>query len=483
MSQELSTITWKSQAGFVWSLIGSAVGFANILSFSAKAYKNGGGAYLIPYCVALFTIGIPFLILEGKIGHRWKAPLVGAYGMVWGRAGKTLGWLSVLACLTIGAFYIVLTGYSATYTYFSAAGSIPEDTQLFFLKDFLRMTDSVAKFGGFSLLIFLATAAVGFLSWLVLRRPVRDGIERICSYFMPMLAILMLVFAVAACLLPGGMQGWVYYLKPDFPKLLDFSLWRDVFGQLFFSLSLGLGIVVGYSRHTGQTTNIGCAMFYVAIGDFIVSFIAGAAIFGCLAHISHLHGVPFDKILTSDSTFEIGFILFPKILKTFGPFLSQSLGTIFFFSVFIAGITGVFSIVESIAGNVEVEFKMSRQRAVSATLAILMALSLFFCMGNALHLIDALAPMVLGTNMLIGGLGLLYAFAYRRDLDFEPNFFSLCLKAAPPFVLGTILIGNLWNEAQHLDLMGAIRWGWMCAAIFCSACLARTPARKTAIIT
>ena len=145
------------------------------------------------------------------------------------------------------------------------------------------MTDSVAKFGGFSLLIFLATAAVGFLSWLVLRRPVRDGIERICSYFMPMLAILMLVFAVAACLLPGGMQGWVYYLKPDFPKLLDFSLWRDVFGQLFFSLSLGLGIVVGYSRHTGQTTNIGCAMFYVAIGDFIVSFIAGAAIFGCLA--------------------------------------------------------------------------------------------------------------------------------------------------------------------------------------------------------
>jgi NSS family neurotransmitter:Na+ symporter len=480
MSESLST-TWKSQAGFVWSLIGSAVGFANILSFSAKVYKNGGGAYLIPYAIALFTIGIPFLILEGKIGHRWKTPLVSGYAFVWGRAGKTLGWLSVLACLTIGAFYIVLTGYSVAYTYFSAAGAIPEDTQSFFLQRFLHLTPSVKVWGPFSTLTFLATGAVGIVSWLVLRRSVRDGIERICSFFLPTLAILVLIFAIAVCLLPGGIQGWVYYLKPDFQKLLDFSLWRDVFGQLFFSLSLGLGIVVGYSRHTGKIANIGRAMFQVALGDFIMSFLAGSAIFGCIAHISHVQGVPFEKILTTDSTFEIGFILFPKILKTFGPFWSELLGTVFFFSVFIAGITGVFSIVESIAGNVEVEFKTTRQKAVSATLAILMALSLFFCMGNASHLIDALAPMVLGTNMLIGGLALLYAFAYRRDLGFEPNFFTFCLKAAAPFVLSTILLGNLWQEAIHFDFAALIRWGWLAAATLVAVYLAWMPIRKTAV--
>ena len=480
MPSQQST-TWKSQAGFIWSLIGSAVGFANILSFSAKAYKNGGGAYLIPYAIALFTIGIPFLILEGRIGHRWKAPLVTAYGNVWGRGGKTIGWLSVLACLTIGAFYIVLTGYSAAYTYFSAVGSIPEDTQTFFIQDFLHLTSGVTEIGSFSFPIFFATGAVGFLSWYILRRPVRDGIEKICSYFMPMLAILMLIFAIAACMLPGGLQGWVYYLKPDFQKLLDFALWRDIFGQLFFSLSLGLGIVVGYSRHTGQSMNIGRAMFYVALGDFIVSFIAGSAIFGCLAHISYVQGIPFDKILTSDSTFEIGFILFPKILQAFGPIWSQTLGTVFFFAVFLAGITGVFSIVESIAGNVEVEFKMTRQKAVTASLGVLIALSLFFCMGNASHLIDALVPMVLGTNMLIGGLGLLYAFAYRRDFDFGTNFFSFCLKAAAPFVLGTILVGNLWSETAQFDLMTAIRWSWLILAVGSSFYLARISVRKPAI--
>ncbi|MBI3900997.1 MAG: sodium-dependent transporter, partial [Chlamydiia bacterium] len=304
----MSSTTWKSQSGFIWALIGSAVGFANVLSFSAKAYKNGGGAYLIPYAIALFVIGIPFLFLEGKIGSRWKSPLVTSYGFVWGKMGKMLGWLSVLACLTIGAFYIVLTGYSVAYTYFSAVDLIPNDTKTFFFQTVLQATPDVKQFGSFAWPIFIATAVVGFISWVVLRRPVRDGIEQVCSFFMPLMVLIMTVFAIAVCFLPGGMQGWIYYLKPNFHKLLDIELWRDVFGQLFFSLSLGLGIIVGYSRHTEKTANIPKAMLYVALGDFFVSFVSGAAIFGCLAHISHVQGIPFDQILTSDSTFEIGFI-------------------------------------------------------------------------------------------------------------------------------------------------------------------------------
>ena len=289
---------------------------------------------------------------------------------------------------------------------------------------------------------------------------------------MPILAALMVLFAIVACALPGGMQGWAYYLKPDFQKLGDFALWRDVFGQLFFSLSLGLGIVVGYSRHTGEKMNIPRAMCYAAFGDFIVSFTAGAAIFGCLAHISHTQGIPFNQILTSDSTFEIGFILFPKILKVFGPLSSQLIGTIFFFAVFIAGITGIFSIAESIAGNLEVEFRMARQKAVLMALGAILFLSLFFCMGNGSHLIDSLAPMVLGTNMLIGGMSLVYAFAYRLDFfTLEPNFFSWCLKGAAPPVLGVILIGNVWQEAIVFDLMSVIRWSWMLGALFFAALL------------
>lgn len=480
--------TWKSQSGYVWALIGSAVGFANILSFSAQVYKNGGGAFLIPYCIALFMLGIPMLILEGIIGHRWKEPLVTAYGNVWGKMGKVLGWLAVLACVSIGGFYIVLTGYSVAYTYFAATNAIPEDSKAFFMDSFLKISSGLKDIGTLSIPVFVATAAVAIATWFVLVRNVRDGVEKICSIFMPMLAFLMAVFAITACFLPGGINGLVYYLKPSFHRLLDPSLWRDVFGQLFFSLSLGLGIIVGYSRHTGKTTNIARSMLYVALGDFTVSFISGVAIFGCLAHISYMQNVPFDSILTSDSTFEIGFILFPQILQHFGPFLSQLIGTLFFFCVFIAGITGVFSIVESIAGNIEVEFNTSRRKAVSFTMATLLFLGIVFSMGVGSHLIDALVPMVIGTNMLIGGLALIIAFQYYssdirndevwRTKQGRPTVYAFCLRYIAPVLLAVILIGNLWQEMHVVDLSKDIRWAWLALALLIAGILSKTAAKK-----
>jgi NSS family neurotransmitter:Na+ symporter len=323
---------------------------------------------------------------------------------------------------------------------------------------------------------------VAGVTWFVLVRNVRDGIEKICSIFMPLLAVIMTLFAVVVTFLPGGSEGWVYYLKPDFTKLLDPSLWRDVFGQLFFSLSLGLGIIVGYSRHTGKATNVAQAMMWVALGDFMVSFISGAAIFGCLAHISHTQGIPFNSILTSDSTFEIGFIVFPYLFKFFGPIGAQIIGVIFFFCIFIAGITGVFSIVESIAGNVEVEFKTSRKRAVTATILAITSVSIFFCMGNASHLLDALVPMVMGTNMLIGGLALILAFRWAsREIGQDPiwnNAFGFCLKYVAPLLLGIILVGNLPQEFSSFELTKAVRWGWFLGALVLSWGLSRLSLTK-----
>lgn len=479
-----SPSTWRSQSGYIWSLIGSAVGFANVLSFSSQVYKNGGGAFLIPYVIALFILGVPMLLLEGYIGYKWQLPLVSAYGKQWNRWGKILGWLAVLACLTIGGFYIVLAGYSVAYTYFSALNQIPDDSKAFFIHTFLKVTPSLTDFGQISLPILLATLVVALTTWFVLVRSVKDGIERICSFFMPLMALMITLFALIFCFLPGGLDGWVYYLKPDFSKLLEPNLWRDVFGQLFFSLSLGLGIIVGYSRYTNQKTNLVRAMAWVAIGDFAVSFISGFAIFGCLAHISYTQQIPFNSIVTTDSTFEIGFVLFPKMLKFFGSPLSQIIGTLFFFCIFIAGITGVFSIVESIVGNVEVEFRISRRAAVSYVMVGMTSLAILFCMGNASHIIDALVPMVLGTNMLIGGLALILAFAYGRNnhlwnVSQQPNFFIYALRYIAPILLGVILLANLWEEVQTFDLPHFVRWGWLGCVLVLSSLLVRYTERAS----
>ena len=125
------TSGWKSQSGFIWAVLGSVVGFANVLSFSSQCYQNGGGAFLIPYFFAYLILGTPMLFLEGLIGQKLGLPLISAYGASVGKIGKFLGWIAILSCLTIGAFYIVLTSYSLIYTYLEISSSVPSDTATF----------------------------------------------------------------------------------------------------------------------------------------------------------------------------------------------------------------------------------------------------------------------------------------------------------------------------------------------------------------
>jgi neurotransmitter:Na+ symporter, NSS family len=402
--------TWSKEAGYIWSMIGSAVGFANILSFSALCYKNGGGAFLIPYILAHLVVGLPMLILEGSIGHHTKLPIVSAMGRVAGTWGKMLGWLAVLTCATIGGFYVVLTGYSVAYTYFSATGTIGSDSAFFFKHIFLKDSGSLTAAGGVAAGVLLSTLIVALFSWSVMARNIHSGVEKICSFFMPLLGVIVVLFSGAALLLPGAAEGIRHYLIPDFSRLSDWVLWRDVFGQVFFSLSLGLGIVTGYSRHNPSSFNIPRSMLKVAIGDFVISFISGFAIFGCIGFMSAKTGIPFAQLVPSDSAFEIGFVIFPTILAQFGTLFSRIIGPLFFFCVFIAGVTGFFSIVENVAGNIEIEFNKSRKTAVAIAMAFVGALAFPFCMGNSQHLLGALSPMVLGNALLIGGIAEIVLF-------------------------------------------------------------------------
>lgn len=483
--------TWSKEAGYIWSMIGSAVGFANILSFSALCYKNGGGAFLIPYILAHLIVGIPMLFLEGIIGQRTKLPLISALGNVAGSKGKLFGWLAVLTCATIGGFYIVLTGYSVAYTYFSASGAISADTAYFFKNVFLHDSGGIDRFGGLAAGVLLSTLAVAVFAWAVLARNIRSGIEKLCSFFLPLLGILVVLFSLAVFFLPGAVGGIQKYLIPDFTRLADWALWRDVFGQVFFSLSLGLGIVTGYSRHNPPSFSIPRAMFKVACGDFLISFVSGLAIFGGVGYMSAKTGIAFDKLVPSDSAFEIGFVMFPMILSQFGEIASKIIGPLFFFCVFIAGVTGVFSIVESVAGNIEIEFGKSRRKAVSWAMGLVAFLALPFCMGNGQHLIGAMAPMVLGDMMLVGGISEIVLFLFlSKVINNDPMWFRGARRTYPYYALKWIvlpllalcLIGTLYKEIQTgFGMAELIRWSWLAIAVGTGIFLSRKPTRYAPI--
>lgn len=485
-----SADTWKRESGYIWSMIGSAVGFANILGFSSQCYFHGGGAFLIPFALAMVALGVPLLILEGTVGQRFSLPLVSAYGKVVGGKGRFFGWISVLSCLTIGAFYIVLTGWSVAYIYFAGANSIPLDTATFFKSSFLKSTPDLLTFGALSLPIAISTLLVAIFSWYVISKNIQAGIERMCSVFLPLLGVFVIGFALVSAFLPGAFTGFKHYLMPDFSQLSDIKLWRDTFGHLFFSLSLGIGIVTGYARHTNQNISIPRAMFFVVLGDFLISFFAGFAVFGCIGYMSYLKQIPFASIIKPDSIFEIGFIVFPAILHTFGTLAARVLGSIFFFCVFIAGVTGVFSIVESVAGNIEVEFDKKRVTAVTIALVLMCLLAVPFCFGNGQHIIGALSPMVIGFNMLLGGLLEVVVFMYCSSVvRDDSNWFSATghrtyayysLRYFVPILLFSIFVGSIISEVRTgFGYPEMVRWSWFVIALICSYVFAKCGHMRT----
>ena len=389
-------------------------------------------------------------------------------------------------------FYTLLTGYAVAYVLFCLGNMIPADTTRFFQEDFLGVTPALADWGHFSWGLGFSALVVSGVSWYVLTRNVQAGVERVCSFIMPLLVGMIFLFCAFTLLLPGAFDGLKQFLIPDFSRLRDFGIWRDAFGHLFFSLSLGLGIITGYARYNGSHIHIGRAMRYVVLGDITISLLAGVVIFGCLGFLSYESGIAFAELVNTTSTFELGFIVFPKILQAMGAWAPPILGTIFFFCLFIAGITGVFSIAESIAGSVEVERGVSRKRAVTVTLITMTTGSLVFCFGNGQHLINALAPMVMGFNMLLAAFVevIIFLFAIKtiqRSVTHHmllpsrrwTHFFGACVLV----ILSVIFIGSVRQETTATsDLAMILRWVWFALAAFLAMWLSRQSALDHATV-
>ena len=280
---------------------------------------------------------------------------------------------------------------------------------------------------------------------------------------------------IAVCFLPGAFDGFKQYLIPDFSKLADPQIWLISFGHVFFSLSVALALIVGYSRYTDKSVNIPRAMLLVALGDVLTSFIAGFVIFGGIGYMAHISNVPFNQVVTS-SIFGVGFVVFPKIFQTFGPIASSLLGTTFFFCLFIAGVTGLFSIIEAIAGNFEVEFSWNRKRAVTTAMCLLFAVALLFTGGNGSHLIGALDGMTAGFNVLISGFSEIFIFLYCsfKIMNHQAWFFGkrrafyyYTLKVISPVLLIAVFATSLAKELGNgFGMEEIIHWSW-----FSGACL------------
>ncbi len=329
-----------SKFGFLLAAIGSAVGLGNIWRFPYMVGSNGGGAFLIPYLVAVIVFGMPLMMLELDAGSRFKGSVVTTLKQI-NRKVWPLGVLAPIVSLSILSYYLVISGWTLGYFIFSITGYM----------EFSQFTNSLLP-----LLFFIITLAI--MSYIV-SMGVKKGIEKASEILMPILFIVLVALAAYALYLPGASDGLAFYLTPDFSYLSNPNIWLMAISQAFFSLSVGYGILITYGSHLDKKTRIGRSVLGIAGADTVIAFIGGLIVFP----------IVFSFGINPAEGTELSFIALPKVFSVM-PF-GTLIGLLFFFLLFTAALTSSISMLELGAANFIDELKWSRRKAVMFLSAII----------------------------------------------------------------------------------------------------------------
>ena len=367
---------WTGQVGFILSAIGSAVGLGNIWRFPGVAYENGGGAFLVPYLIALLTAGIPILFLDYAIGHRFRGAAPTAFRRLGGMRGRwmeSLGWFQVTIAFVIGLYYTVVIAWSLSFFVFSFDLRWGDDPAAFLTGEYLQTGDP-----GFSLEfvpgVLIPLAIVWVLAIAVLAAGVAKGLQRVNVIALPVLVIAFLILVVRALFLDGAMEGLNALFTPDWAALADPNVWIAAYSQIFFSLSIAFGIMITYASYRKRRSNLTTPGLVVAFSNSSFEILAGIGVFATLGFFAFSQGVGIDE-LEGLTGVGLSFITFPAIVSQMpgGPIF----GCLFFGSLTLAGFTSLVSVLQVVSAAVQEKFGLSTRRAalsvgiVSAILSML----------------------------------------------------------------------------------------------------------------
>jgi len=341
---------WHSRTAFIMAAVGSAVGLGNVWRFPYVAYSNGGGAFLIPYFVALFTAGIPMLILEMGIGQRMQKGVPLAFGSV-RKPLQWFGWWAAGLSAGIVIYYSTILAWSWVYLWHSlteAWGNTPQD---FFADTVLKRSSGPGVIGWPVLPLVIGMALTWLAIYLILRKGVRS-VSKVVMVTVPLPLILLAILLVRALTLPGAIKGIEFYLTPDFSKLANPKIWLDAYGQIFFSLSLASGVMIGYGSYLGKKAEITNSAFITGLANCGTSFFAGLVVFSMLGYLAQT-GLPADvpvnvshvEKVAEDGT-GLAFVTFPTAISKL-PALNALFGVVFFVALLTLGIDSAFALQEA----------------------------------------------------------------------------------------------------------------------------------------
>lgn len=343
--------------GILAAAAGSAIGLGNIWKFPYIVGQNGGAAFILVYLGCIILIGIPIMLSEFAIGRKNQVNAVESFKKI---APKSkwhwTGFLSVSTAFIILSFYAIIAGWVFSYIWRSATGAlkgIPADK---FGDYFNTLTANPLEPAFMTLLVLVITAIIVFFG-------VKTGIEKFSKFAMPLLVGLIVILMIRSVTLPGASAGLEFLFKPDFSKL-EVSGVLEALGHSFYTLSLGMGIILTFGSYIKKDENIVTLSYQVAIADTIIALMAGVVIFPAV----------FAYGLEPSAGPGLLFITLPAVFKAMP--LGQMFEFLFFTLIGIAALTSTVSLLETIVTFVSEQFKFNRTKAIIIVTASLFALAI-----------------------------------------------------------------------------------------------------------
>jgi len=581
---------WGSRTAFIMAAVGSAVGLGNLWRFPAVAFANGGGAFFIPYFVALISAGIPLMIVEYAVGQKFQGGAPKALAAITEHF-RWVGWFALLVSFTITTYYVVVMAYAWHYAVASwtiawqdpapvadvrdgQVVEIPASRVVLYVpakdaeqkareeraqqrhaadrrlpvltaeelearktqektkpedqrSEFVSLDSNAGNYftqvalGGFRPGVWQHERSLNesnpsragpsytdemfrlspnlvlgtFITWLAIFLIIFRGVRNVGKVVMvtvPLPIILLFIVLIRGITLPGAATGIIYYLKPNWELLKDPSVWMAAYGQIFFSLSLGFGILIAYASYMPPESDVTNSAFITSLGNCATSFFAGLAVFSVLGYLAYVQGEPVSDVVQGGPG--LVFITYPVALSKMpmGQWGIAGLSFLFFVCLISLGIDSAFSLVEGIVTG----FRDRSKRLPRATLTAVACVagflgSLFFCTRSGLMWLDIVDRWMNQYGLVLVGLLECIAVAYFFHLDELKdyvnrhseiklhNWFDAFIKVITPGILLFLLASQFLKDTTaayggydkilrfSVTLAG---WGWF-AALLCGALL------------
>ena len=473
--------TWGSNATFILAAIGSAVGLGNAWRFPGLAAKHGGGAFLLVYLVAMLIIGIPLLMMEISIGRKMRAGAPGALrGM--NKRFEPIGWAATSNAFVIVTYYAVVFAWvimMAVYSFKFIGMTGNSEAASGLWAGLIKTTGTIKGFGSFSVPVIVCLLVAWGLIYFCIRNGTKS-VDKIIKYLIFLPVICLVIMAIKGITMPGALEGVANFFIPDFSALKDPMLWVDAVGQVFYSMSVMMAIMIAYGSFVDDNSNIARDGLIIAFSDLAVSLLAGIVMF------TTMYGTGLEESLTKTGV-GLAFIVYPTAivnLSSSGIF-NAIFSFVFYFCLCTLAIDSAFSLVEGISTAFSDKFGTNKKKTTITICIVAGIISIIYASGAGLAVLDIVDNWCNSFTLILIGVVETVAIGWFFKTDkvigeinrnatvfkMPKLWFNLTVKIIAPIILGVLFIwniidllvnkGGIYGAADDYNLISNILAGWV----------------------